>query len=377
MAAKVKIRTLDAICAKLKSINGEENSENVPEKKAPQEQNGTQDPIDKVKDNIETLRNNVIHEAKTLKEIERDSNGSSSRRKSRKAAVPRNIAQVREILDKFDCVDDTDELAEYEINNQNTDFPPNVDEDTNPEKDTSYSEKEDLSMCMEDEVENDSSRVSISINSSPLHNRKQSRKPRKSRQSFNNSNTTAPLDLSISKSTDDSRTEEEFEEINQSSQSLNDSNDNQTSSNLESSDNPSNKPADSKFKVTEKTERQEMTVLKDYAESTMNELLSMYGFSGGSGDSVMQHIQSKNFTSDQILHEQSQLDLPKSDNRTSIPPLISPNAIGNKQVSKSMHMLTSTEKKGIYTNYVNPSTSKSNQSTKNTKSPTVEGKPKL
>ncbi|XP_062590668.1 zinc finger protein castor homolog 1-like [Saccostrea cucullata] len=369
MTAKVKVRTLDAICAKLKSINGEEHSEITLKK----EEDGA--PI--TNEDAENHPNDTsveLDNAKILKEVEKENDGRSSRRKSRKASAPRNIAQVREILDKFECADDGDELAGYEINNQNTDFPPEVEEDTSLEEDDSSSRKEDLSKSAESE---NNSPVSVSIKNS-FHSRKQSRKPRKSTQAFSNkcninSNSTAPLDLSIAKSAEDSsnNAEKDVQESNQSSHVMQTSCDQRTNSNVDSA-NSQPKPTSPKFKVTEKTEKQEMTVLKDFAESTMNELLSMYGFSGGSAESVIPQIPSNNFTSNLILHEQTSPDVPKLHVNKAIPPLVSSTVVANNVVTTSPPSLTSAEKKGIFTNFVNQSPNKSTQPPKNIKSPNVE-----
>lgn len=375
MTAKMKVRTLDAICAKLKSLSGEEGSDVVSELEISEQENNIPLLNENDTSNSESFRDEILESKKYLidKELEKKGAGSS-RRKSRKAAAPKNIAQVREILDKLDCADENDELAEYEINNQNTDFPP--EEDIIPEEEDSSVRKDSAKTVHND---SDNSPVSASINNS-LQNRKQSRKPLKSTQSFSApSNTAAPLDLSVAKSTEDSNhSERDFQEFNQSSQSLPNASEHQAVSQLEMTSNPqksassSSSSSSSKFKLAaEKTEKQEMTVLKDYAETTMNELLSMYGFSAGSGDSLVQQIPSNNFTSNQILHKQSPQPVPKVQNsKPCIPPLIpSPSTD-----SVSPDTVIPTEKKGIYTNYVSPSVNKSSQSSKNAKNTNNEGK---
>lgn len=368
----MKVRTLDAICAKLKSLSGEEGSDVVSELEICEQENNIPLLNESDTNNAESFRDEILESKKYLIDKESEKKGAgSSRRKSRKAAAPRNIAQVREILDKLDCADENDELAEYEINNQNTDFPP--EEDVSLEEEDSIVRKDSAKTVHND---TDNSPVSASINNS-LQNRKQSRKPLKSTQSFSTpGNTAAPLDLSVAKSTEDSdHSEKDFQEFNQSSQSLPNASEHQAVSQLEMTSNPqksasSSSSSSSKFKLAEKSEKQEMTVLKDYAESTMNELLSMYGFSAGSGDSLVQQIPSNNFTSNQILHKQSPQPVPKVQNSKPIPPLI-PSPTTD---SVSPDTVISTEKKGIYTSYVSPSVNKISQSNKNAKNTNNEGK---
>lgn len=113
MTAKMKVRTLDAICAKLKSLSGEEGNDVVSELEISEQENNIPLLNESDTNNAESFRDEILESKKYLIDKESEKKGAgSSRRKSRKAAAPRNIAQVREILDKLDCADENDELAE-------------------------------------------------------------------------------------------------------------------------------------------------------------------------------------------------------------------------------------------------------------------------
>ena len=223
----------------------------------------------------------------------------SSRRKSRKASTPRNIAQVR---DMYDNTDEKDELAEYEINNLNTDFPPEESEDPVPEiKETSTSNKTSFTSSPSNEyVDDDNSNHSSGLNQSKSSLLNLSMNSKKSAISTDNSDVfddTVPLDLSVSKPH-----ELDHEESIHGSKNCSDiEEDFSDDKNLvidEEAEKPNVSGPNSPIHIKREFGGEQAAHLKDYAESTMNELISMYGF-GGSNPS---DYNSSNFK--HILHSQ-------------------------------------------------------------------------
>lgn len=193
----------------------------------------------------------------------------TSRRKSRKSTVPRSITQVR---DMYDQLDDKDELSEYEINNQNTNFPPEDCEDS--EKETSGSSQGPLLQYLPN-TDRDSKQLQ-NHSQSFLH----------TRPTVISSVSTvgaAPLDLSVSKVRDieepveDPDSEEEMETSRHEDSELIR---NQVVRNEEKSLRIRYPPFSDALGGVKAPGGEQMNHLKDFAESTMNELISMYGFGG-------------------------------------------------------------------------------------------------
>ena len=197
----------------------------------------------------------------------------SSRRKSRKASTPRNIVQIQKSYNNIDHIDEKDELAEYEINNQNTNFPPE-DADEDIEK-SSYNSSHNSSHSNESVL--DSSRSSKELDKSGAEVKQTLQH---SRQTIDaESDIGAPLDLSVSKSDEQSTTNGYLS-----------SDEDEMGHNLVIDETEYDKTTsvknDSAYRQLGESKRESgdnkahAAHLKDYAESTMNELISMYGYSG-------------------------------------------------------------------------------------------------
>ncbi|KAJ8320737.1 hypothetical protein KUTeg_002324 [Tegillarca granosa] len=334
-----KLRKLDAICAKLKSVTNDEP---------------TQTSTPEIESVTEKESENSDSATKHLTNGENDES-FVSRRKKRKASTPRNIAQVREVLESFEDYDEKDELAEYKINNQNTTFPP--EEDGDDESEHAQSPKNDLEKC--NGIPNDVSASPVitnhnSINNiSSIHsgNKKHSRKARKPQTVVG-----IPLDLSLSKTSIDSESvnDESFEENfchqNEDSNGFSDTPEDLSiaSENCKTGDSKSVSPAD-------KNDSSEISIsaLKDYAENTMNELLQMYGFSGSEDSGVgqvshkrlLQTVQSLSFKGDKSNLINSLIKNPAHLNGTVDLGL----GLNTPLVS---HLPSSVIKKSIYANFV-------------------------
>ena len=201
----------------------------------------------------------------------------SSRRKSRKASTPRNIAQIQKTYDHFDHVDEKDELAEYEINNQNTDFPPEEVEEEN------------------DKISYNSSYDSLGGSNESLETPKSSKELDKSSDFSKSSevyslNNGAPLDLSVGKNDEQSSnndyltSDEEDDGFSADRNLVIDESDNEKMNTAKSQT-----PSESKRDLADS--KAHAAHLKDYAESTMNELISMYGFSRpGLSSDIVRHF---------------------------------------------------------------------------------------
>ena len=192
----------------------------------------------------------------------------SSRRKSRKASTPRSIIQIQKTYNNFDHVDEKDELAEYEINNQNTDFPPEEGDEEN-DKNSYNSSHDSLGGSNENLETSKSSRETD--RTSELS---------KSSEVYSFENGAAPLDLSVGKteehsSNNDYFSSEEDEDGNSMDRNLVIDEADQEKTNKSTTSLSS--PTDSRKECIDT--KANAAHLKDYAESTMNELISMYGFS--------------------------------------------------------------------------------------------------
>ncbi|XP_045161717.2 zinc finger protein castor homolog 1-like [Mercenaria mercenaria] len=271
----------------------------------------------------------------------------------RKRAIPRSISQVR---DFYDNVDSKDELAEYEINNQNTNFPP---EDAyESERDTSGSGRESLSHS--NDFGNEESNLSLSNNSKSLGHSGESLKLRYSSDFDSSNNILTPLDLSISRSKDDD------DSINGYLSSDEDDNVDADDDDEDDFFHPDRNLVIDESKPTSQTSEHSLSNatsasqryigseqaahLKDYAESTMNELISMYGFGGVAGhhNDIAKQVPMKNFKT--ILQHSPQDQTSPGSTRSSVLTSFSnqPMSSGDEESHDG-----STPMKGIYANYVN------------------------
>ncbi|XP_071109197.1 zinc finger protein castor homolog 1-like [Haliotis cracherodii] len=304
MALSLKLGKLDAICAKLKSHTPEGPSSNDNDEaslseppEASESNNNNQKTLDfngSVPPEPVAPSTPIIQPApllastpdtaKTYQAATPKSSKSSGRKKSRKSACPRNLAQYEDV--KFSEGTRKDELGPYEINNQNTHFPPQ-------EGETDELLAQDLSM--------DSSRATSPDDLDP-HSQIDSMASDKedsicAEKSELNSSSYAssgfPLDLSVSRAADDAS-------VNGSPRSADSDREATYQSTLESHDHAADLSTDHVTPDTHDSPAKPMVsaearVLQDYAKNTMNELLSIYGF-GGSADSVTKQIPLKNFT---------------------------------------------------------------------------------
>lgn len=360
-----KVRKLDAICAKLKSVTNEEPSKTAtPENdsvghKESENLDSTAKHLTNGELNNECSSDLNLQNAEEKAENLKNDESFVSRRKKRKASTPRNIAQVREVLENFEDFDEKDELAEYEINNQNTTFPP--EEDGDDESEHAQSPKDDLEKC--NGIPNGVSDSAVITNHNPianissLHssNKKHSRKARKPQNVVG-----IPLDLSISKTSTDNDSvngeslEENFCPQNEDSNGFPD-----TPEDLSIASENCNTGESKSVSPTDKNDSSEISIsaLKDYAENTMNELLQMYGLSGSEDSSIGQVSQKK------LLQTVQSLSF-KGDKSNLINSLIKNPAHLNGTVDLGLstplmsHLPSSVIKKGIYANFVSTSANK-------------------
>ncbi|XP_071146586.1 zinc finger protein castor homolog 1-like isoform X3 [Mytilus edulis] len=389
MALKTKPRSLDAICAKLKRINND-NDDNSPlpststpyKPLVPQdlttnghkENNNNFDVLRSLSNGNEADENDDTNCRSTCEspvEFNENSqnNVSSSSRRKRKLAVPRNINQVRDRIDQIDDFDEKDELAQYTINNQNTTFPPENESD-----DVDSLENESDLSCDKNNISNDSGvaadtyvppvtdksidiaaamaaasalRHSKQIPPAPsppfFNSRKHSRKPSNLKSSLMN----APLDLSMTKSfgsSDSFNSNNAADSENETAEDLS-----LMAEDLSKTADVANTAEDLSTKTAENNQKNaavkspnvDITVLKDYAESTMNELLQMYGFSGNS-DGLTKQVPLANFNSNQIL----QTTMAQGKDIAKVLTAVS-------QQKNGLNNLSMADKKGIYANFVN------------------------
>ncbi|KAL5014907.1 hypothetical protein ScPMuIL_009177 [Solemya velum] len=268
---------LDAICAKLKQVNHVD-------------QDGTE-LVQENNNNEKLLTNGLEQNVYKHKIFENET--PSGRRKKRKTATPRNLSQVQEYLEQFD--DKDDELAEYEINNQHTDFPPD----------------DHASRDLRVQVEFNESFADVLSEKSPIPPVCDEKEPTSPKPEYNGNcaipEDSSPLDLSLVRTPEDAsynQVKEDMGNATEEKDSMTLGNDScideiikKTSSNTDIPSRP-----------TEPNESGETTVLKDYAETTMNELLQMYGFEGKS-DTVTKQVPLQNFSTKQILQAKLQNNL--------------------------------------------------------------------
>ena len=385
MALKTKPRSLDAICAKLKKIN---NDSPTPIQNLHQEIDNRKESNNNV-DICSSLPNGKCVDIDQPEETSSlsinydatvETNGnvsnyvSSSSRRKRKLSVPRNINQVRDFVDKIDDIDEKDELAEYTLNNQNTTFPPENESD-----DIESLENESDLSCDKNNISNDSGVavdlfngncvgeksidvVSAMVAASALRNNKQftpapsqsfvnNRKHSRKSSNPKSSLINVPLDLSVTKTVenvndkhfDHKRKLDDNETETPEDLSLTAENLSTTAESFNNTAEDLSKTAEREqqnFENSVKKQSQDVTVLKDYAESTMNELLSMYGFSGNS-DHLTKHVPLQSFTSKQIL----QTTMAQGKDIAKVLTAVSPQQNGLTNFSIA-------EQKGIYANFV-------------------------
>ena len=197
----------------------------------------------------------------------------SSRRKSRKASTPRNIVQIQKTYNNIEQVDEKDELAEYEINNQNTNFPPEEGEE-DIEK-NSYNSSHNSSRSNESVL--DSSQSFKELDKSGEHSKQTEEHSKRTVDS--GSNIGAPLDLSVSK-TDEPSTANGYLSSDEDEMDHNLVIDETDYEKTASVQNDSSHMPSGESRRESGERKAHAAHLKDYAESTMNELISMYGYSG-------------------------------------------------------------------------------------------------
>lgn len=211
---------------------------------------------------------------------EPNQDASISRKKRRKNQNPRNIAQVRDYCDELSGKDE--ELTEYEINNRDIDFQPmtTLDGEKN-ECDISVTSEEDsldyghsggfqINHTSNGSKDSDSQpSISEAIDLS-VNNRKKSNDYANSDVLSNNSRDMAPIATS------------------------NYANETSVSPSIPSKPDQLSNSADA-------------AALKNYATSTMNELLSIYGL-GEETDAIIKSVPLQNFTSGKILERHAPSD---------------------------------------------------------------------
>lgn len=322
----------------VREINGDKEEKTATLKTPPESK-----PVEK------TEKESVISDSKivTPKSVRREVVVGSGRRKR---GIPRSISQVREF---YDQVDSKEELADYEINNQNTNFPP--DDPYESEKDTVGSGC--VSLSHSNEFINDDSQSSCVNHSEALGHSGDSFKSRQSSDYENNDDIIAPLDLSVSHSRDDDDSINGYLSSDEDGSKVADDDDDDffhPDRNLVIDEGKPSRAEISKScsaVTSPKCNGSEQAAhLKDYAESTMNELISMYGFGGTSGhhNDVSRQVPLKNFKS--IFQHTAPDHLSPGSTRSSVLTSLSnqPMSSGDEESHDS-----STSLKGIYANYVN------------------------
>ncbi|XP_052286686.1 zinc finger protein castor homolog 1-like [Dreissena polymorpha] len=290
---------------------------------------------------------------------ENESKAGSNKRK-RKSAVPRSISQVK---DFYDEKDEKDELEEYEINNLNTDFPPEEESDHN----LSGSGQESLSRSLYND------RNSLELNQSKSSTiSTQSKESEKSRKESSDQ-LSIPLDLSLNRNkpsvvqNDKKEVMTEDEDFTDSDDDIEDEEDffkpDKKFVQNKEKQNPSSSPSipslsSSTSSLNTSSLADPSLHLKDFAENTMNELISMYYGRPGAVDSgkyiplkSLKHIPPYSQGSPSNVHS---LGLAKSEGVA-----YSQNQPMSSEDDESHDNMT-TPVKGIYANYVKssgPSTS--------------------
>lgn len=357
-ATKTKPRSLDAICAKLKRINndspGPDTSPKLPSVNDDESNNNVDLPSSVFNGKHLELDEDTNSNCDSLLDL-RDNMScgvpSSTSRRKRKSAVPRNINQVRDKIDQIDEFNSKDELAEYALNNQNTNFPPeNESEDSESLESELCNSKNDISSDSGVVVENSIKSIDVATAVAAASAvREADRKPNAPSPSYNSKKhsrkasypkssllTNAPLDLSMSGSSGrDQMLDSDIdgpEDLSLSAENLSKTADlSETAEHLSRPAELSNKNTDGIIKSPI------ASGLKDYAESTMNELLQMYGFSGNSD----RQGQMNNFTPNQLL--QSTVSQGKD-----IAKVLT-------AISQRNGVTNSVDMKGVYSSFVNSS----------------------
>ena len=281
---------------------------------------------------------------------------STSRRKSRKSTIPRSITQVR---DYYDQLDDKDELAEYEINNQNTNFPPDDCDEGEGEVERDVRDSGVDSLPQSRTHEN---------RESPNYQNRQRQPVFQSRPSVISSlpsaSAFAPLDLSVSKSKDD---ENSLQDDDSDYNDMDDSNHGQIDNDNEFIRSQRNLVIDEgKMSLPKQlpllaamsgggfkpSSSDQVNHLKDFAESTMNELISMYGFGGLHHNDLAKHMPMKNF---RHIPPHKLSPSPSQDRLSPGNQSVGGASLHNQPMSSGEEDYDrSTPIKGIYANYAGP-----------------------
>lgn len=308
MSVTSKLGKLDAICARLQKTQGD------------LDQNGWRGTVHGIDKSIEDPENNNVPiTLKTLRKVTSSSpsptksppTGSpgsvttvkqaSGRRKNRKAAVPRNLTQVNDYLEQF--AEEKDELLEYKINNQDTDFPPQESRSSeNSEDENRSNEQEDQEDSNDAFTTRQASEATINAQDDKNNN---SNVPDSSHMAYtetsqvvdmktlNQETDDGVLDLSVSKITNGNSTKET------KPLALTDPRPIENGSGETKTDDEENK---THHPVTGKTGDVDVAGLKSYAERTMNEFLSMYGFPGDLNDTMPGQVPLHSFSMGKMLH---------------------------------------------------------------------------
>lgn len=256
----------------------------------PAEETDKDSPIINCKDKSIELKEmvNAMREKKRAKVMP----VSTSRRKSRK---PKSITQVRDFHNQLD---EKDELAEYEINNQNTDFPPEDCDDS--EKDASSSGRESLTRSFNYE-DRDSPKFFNNSDSS-IHSNEFTKLTHSRIAGATLSS--APLDLSVHKNKEDEASTKDDCSSDDDDVENPDSHYKHVPENreedyfhphgtlvIDEEQTPSSARNSKGNALCEAPKSNEqVNHLKDFAESTMNELISMYGFGGAHPNDLSKHV---------------------------------------------------------------------------------------
>ncbi|XP_064610900.1 zinc finger protein castor homolog 1-like isoform X2 [Liolophura sinensis] len=331
-----KLGKLDAICARLQKTQGDLDQNGWP---------GTFHGLDKSIEDPEN--NNVPITLKTLGKVSSSPTSStkspptgsqgtvttvkhaSGRRKNRKAAVPRNLTQVNDYLEQF--AEEKDELLDYKINNQDTDFPPQ-------DSRSNENSEDEIRSNEQDDQEDSNDAFTTKQASEATINAKDDKN--------NNSDAPESSNVACPKTTqlgDVKTVDQETEDgvLDLSVSKVTNGNSAKKTKPLACTDprpveNGETKTDDEEDKnhhpVTEKTGDVDVAGLKSYAERTMNEFLSMYGFPGDLSDTMPGQIPLHSFSLGKMLHPRN-----VDTSRPSVAPLV-PHSI---PMGSALHSLTS------------------------------------
>ena len=275
-----------------------------------------------------------------------NTDSQSSNRRKRKSAAPRSIVQVKNL---YDNLDERDDLADYEINNLNTNFPPDDnDKDERLDKaspDSIHARSPWPQVGKNHEGMNLSNfNHSKSSNaSSSLSNSKDSQRSRLSSEMEHNQST-APLDLSMNSR--QSNFDDDSMQWDRTSDGDDDENSKMSEDEFESYYNRNRN-----LVIDENNARNVCSLnssygssgengshLKDFAENTMNELISMY-YGNGPHGAPHKMLSSKLIPKSFQNHTQPRGEGPGYSNH--------PMSSGDEESHDSFPPM-----KGIYANYV-------------------------